>query len=132
MNSSTKFYTNLFYRSQRSCGKVIFSQASVILSTRGGVGVSKHALGRHPPGQTGEVCIPACTVSDTPMGRHIPRQIHLRRTPPGKTGGVYPSMHWFRHPPGRPLQRTVRILLECYLVFSVSVSSSVSASMNTP
>ena len=45
-------------------------------------------------------------------------------------GGVYPSMHWDRHPPGqtppgqttpsrRPLQRTVRILLECILVHIV-------------
>ena len=33
-------------------------------------------------------------------------------------GGVYPSMHWARHPPTprRPLQQMVRILLECILV----------------
>ena len=39
------------YRPQRSCGKVMFSQASVILSTGGG-GVWQIPPGRHPPGQT--------------------------------------------------------------------------------
>ena len=34
-----------YYRPQRSCGKIIFSQASVILVTEG-------VSGRHPPGQT--------------------------------------------------------------------------------
>ena len=35
--------------------------------------------------------------------------------------GVYPSMHWGRHPPPnrRLLLRTVRILLECILVFTL-------------
>ena len=50
-------------------------------------------LGRHPPGQT----YPS---------------MHLGRHPPGQT---YASMHWGRYP-RRPLQRTVRILLECILV----------------
>ena len=36
-----------YYRPQRSCGKVMFSQASVILFTRGGVYPSMH-WGRHP------------------------------------------------------------------------------------
>ena len=36
----------IFYRPQRSCGKVIFSQVSVILSMGG---VSQHALGQTPP-----------------------------------------------------------------------------------
>ena len=43
-----------------------------------------------------------------PLGRHTPtpRQTHHRAdTPPGQT------------PPGQPLQRTVRILVECILVF---------------
>ena len=35
-----------FYRPQRSCGKVMFSQASVILFAGG---VSQHALGQNPP-----------------------------------------------------------------------------------
>ena len=50
------------------------------------------------------VCIPACTGADTP-GRHSP---HLVRHPPRQT------------PPGRPLQRTVRILLECILLIFFS------------
>ena len=62
------------YRPPRSWGKVIFSQASVILST--GVGV----------------CIPACTGADTPLGKHPlpssacwdtpPAQCMLGYTPP--------------------------------------------------
>ena len=36
------------YRPQRSCGKVMFSQASVILSTGD---VAETPLGRHPPGR---------------------------------------------------------------------------------
>ena len=48
-------------------------------------------------------CIPACTWADTPLGRHLPRA----DTPPGQTP-----------PPSRRLlQRTVRILLECILVY---------------
>ena len=40
-------------------------------------------------------------------------------------GGVYPSMHWadtrrVDTPPRPPLQRTVRILLECILVHTIS------------
>ena len=46
----------LCYRPQRSCGKVMFSQASVILFT-GGVWQTRHLSrhpppGRHPPGLT--------------------------------------------------------------------------------
>ena len=71
------FYLNIIvcYRPQRSCGNVMFSQASVILFM--GACVSQHALGQTPPGR------------HPPLGRHPPR--------------------W-------PLQRTVRILLECILV----------------
>ena len=48
-----------FYRPQRSCGKVMFSQACVKNSVnREGVSASVHA-GIHPPGQT-------------PPGRHPP------------------------------------------------------------
>ena len=36
---------------------------------------------------------------------------------PGGVGGSGPGgSAWWRHPPGRPLLRTVRILLECILV----------------
>ena len=95
-----------FYRPQSSCRKVMFSQA----------GVKNSVHGR---------CIPACTGadssradippadtspwSDTPL-RHPPLVRHSD-TPLG------------RHPPHRrPLQRTVRILLECILVVSMNLS----------
>ena len=57
-----------YYRSQRSCGKVMFLHLFVILST-GGVYPSMH-LGRHPPGETP---IP---------GRHLPGQTFPGQTPP--------------------------------------------------
>ena len=70
-----------YYRPQRSCGKVMFSQACVKNSVHSGGG-----------------------------------------------GEVYPSMHWGRHPwadtPRRPLQRTVRILLECFLVHFMQIETS--------
>ena len=50
-----------------SCGKVMFSQVSAILSTGGS---SRHPLGRHPPGQT------------LPLGRHSP---HPPRQPLQRT-----------------------------------------------
>ena len=56
------------YRPQRSCGKVMFSQVSVILFTGQRVYPSLH-WGR-PPGQT--------LLGRHPLGRHPPRQ-----TPPG-------------------------------------------------
>ena len=86
-----------YYRLQRS-GKVMFLHLSVILFT--GEGFWQISLGRHPP----EADNPW---ADTPVGR----QPHLADTPP------------FRHPlgrhprPRRPLQRTVRMLLECILVY---------------
>ena len=71
------------YRPQRSCGKVIFSPASVILSTKvgggGGGGPGQTPLSRHPPW------------TDTPPGQTTPRQ-----TPPGQTPPT-PG----RHPPGQ-------------------------------
>ena len=65
----------------------MFSQASVILFT----GV----CGRHPPRQT------LSLGRQPPLGRHPPAQCML--------GYTHPS-------PQRPLQRTVRILLECILL----------------
>ena len=47
------------YRPQLSCGKVIFSQASVILSRGGDGSVSHHALGQTQP-------------TGTHLGRHHP------------------------------------------------------------
>ena len=59
-----------YYRPQRSCGKVIFSQVSVILSTGGCL--SQCMLGYTSPW------------AYTPEGR-TPRQTTPRQTPPGQT-----------------------------------------------
>ena len=77
-----------FYRPQRSCGKVMFSQACVKSSIHMGVYTSMHWAG-------GWVDTPW---ADTPWPTH----------PPGQTPPLSPK---------RPLQWTVRILLECILVF---------------
>ena len=105
----------IFYRPQGSCGKVIFSQASVILYMGGG-------------------CIRACTGADTPLGRHPYPWADTPTpwaTPPGRHPlGRHPvsNVCWDTHtpahgmlgymppPPRRPLLRTVRILLEYILV----------------
>ena len=95
-----------FYRPQRSCGKVMFLHLSVILFTGGWVS-GRHPpprqtlplLGRHPPRQT-----PPPRADTNPPGRHLPL-------------GGHPS------PSRRPLQRTVRILLECTIA-SFNVFSS--------
>ena len=100
----------MYYRPQRSCGKVMFLHLSVSHSVhRGGVCLSAcwdtppgryTPLGRytpwqvHPPGRY------------TPLGRYTPWQLHpWADTPPGQV-----------HPPRQSPQRTVRILLECFLV----------------
>ena len=119
------------HRPQRSSCKVMFLHVSVILSMGGVCGrqtlpwadgsqadtpwadtpLGRHPPGRHPPGRR-------------PLGRHPPGQTppwpyaSLGRHPPG------------RHPPGRqtspsqvqPLQRAVRILLECILVLNLHKS----------
>ena len=89
-----------YYRPQRSCGKVMFLHLSV-----------SHSVHR--------VC-----VGQPPLRQTYP-SMHWGRHPPGQT---YPSMHWGRHipvctvadtpTPRRPLQRTVRILMECILVLA--------------
>ena len=81
------------YRSQRSWAKVMFLQASVILSTAGG-----------------GVCLSACW-NTTPPGSRPP---WIRHQPGADTP-------WSRHPPGSRHQHTVNerpvhILLECILV----------------
>ena len=55
------------YRPQRSCGKVMFSQASVILFTWG-------VSARHPPGQTPP--LGRHPRADTPPSRHPPDRHH--------------------------------------------------------
>ena len=101
-----------YYLRQHSCGKVMFSQASVILFT--GL-CDRHPPGRHPPGQT------------HPQGRHTLDRHPPGRHPPGQTAPL-PSASWDTPhtqcklgytpcpPLQAPLQWTVRILLECILV----------------
>ena len=77
----------IFYCPQRSCGKVMLSQASVILFRRGEVCIpacteadtpwADTPLGRHPSRQTP-------SWADTPPGRHPPRQTPPSQTPPGR------------------------------------------------
>ena len=108
MASLDRFLLQAYYRPQRSCGKVMFLCLSVILSM-GGVCPSAcwdtHSLGIHPP------------------GRHPPRQ-----TPPLPSAfwdtHPMPSACWDTHLPAQCmlgytwlLLRTVRILLECILVW---------------
>ena len=119
-----------FYRLQPSCSKVIISQASVILST-GGMSArhthpGRHPLGRHPPPRQ------TSPKAETSLGRHppppplqadTPRQKPPGQTPPGRQPpGRHPRAEPSPHPPtpaDRLLQRTVRILLECILVYYI-------------
>ena len=89
----------------------MFLHLSVILFTDGVVS------GRHPPGQTPPW-------ADTSLGRHPLGRYLPGHTPPWETPlGRYPlGRHPPRQTPGqtplrrRPLQRTVRIILECIYV----------------
>ena len=74
-----------FYRPQRSWGKVMFLQASVILLT-GGVSASVHAGIPHPLG------------ADTPPSRHPPEQ-----TPPWEQTPPRSRHPQSRHPPEQTL-----------------------------
>ena len=77
-----------YYRPQRGCGKVVLLHLSVSHSVHCSEGgLYRHPLGRHPG-------------ADTPLGR-----LPLGRHPPRADS-----------PLRRLLHRTVRILLECYLV----------------
>ena len=70
------------YSPQRSCGKVMFSQASVILFTRRGVS-DRHSPGRHPPWANTPLGRP------TPLGRHPP----WADTPPQQTATAADGTH---------------------------------------
>ena len=76
---------------------------------------SPHPVGRHPPGRYPHPLdrqphpLGWHPVADTPLGRHCPPWAD---TPPRQT---HPPPHPSRQPP----QRTVRILLECILVFMI-------------
>ena len=80
-----------FYRPQRSCGKVIFSQASVSHSVNRGKGcLADTPLGRHPT-----QCMPGYTAPcPVHAGIHTPRQ-----TTPNACWDTHPPMHAGIHPP---------------------------------
>ena len=85
-----------------SCGKIMFSQACVKNSVQGGVHpLPPRQTGRHPLGRPPH-----------PLGRHPPPGRHL---PPPQGRSLL----------RRPLQRTVRILLECILVFNDTIISNI-------
>ena len=106
----------VYYRPQRSCGKVMFSQASVILFTGEGVYPSMH-WGRHPPWTDTPRQTPPWI--DTPLAKHpranTPRQCMLVYTPPAQCMLGYPPP-----PAATASDGTVRILLECILVWEAS------------
>ena len=62
------------YRPQRSCGKVMLSQACVKNSVGGGLSVAVHAgihtPGRHPPGQTPPLPVATAADGTYPTGMH--------------------------------------------------------------
>ena len=70
-----------YYRPQRSWGKVIFSQASVILLTGGSTWPGRHPLGRHPPGRHPRQVNPPRQI---PPSRYTPGWYPLAGTPPGR------------------------------------------------
>ena len=94
-------WQDLFLHLYRPQG--MFLHVSVILSTGGESGRppgQTHPHGRQTPPPPHEQTPPPCQ-TDTPSGQKPPGQ-----TPPSRQTS----------PQGRPLQRTVRILLECILV----------------
>ena len=96
-----------YYRPQRSWGKVIFWQASVILSTGGGVSA---------PG--GGCLLPGGLVwGQSGLGGVWSQGVSGWGGGVWSSGGVCSSGGaWWRNPPGRLLLRAGRILLECILV----------------
>ena len=123
--------------------KVMFLQASVC--PHGGVCLSACWNTTHPPGEQTPpeqtpptpreqtplgVDIPLLVGADPPPGADTPReQTHpprSRHTPPQEQTPPPRSRHPPPGPERRPLLRTVRILLECILVFYFSPFSSAS------
>ena len=119
---------NYYYHPRNSCGKFVFTDTPL----------DRHPLGRHPPMPS--ACQDTHPLADTPrqtpclgrhplpsacwdthpldrhnQGRHPSAQCMLGYTPPAQS----PAQCMMRYlpPPRRPLQRTVRILLECILVW---------------
>ena len=91
------YFSIVFYRPQRSCGKVIFSQASVSHSVPTGVS------GRHQP------ATPPSPGQTSPLGRHLSSRHPLGRHPldrhPPLAGRHPPWANTPPHPLGRPPQR---------------------------
>ena len=74
-----------YYRPQRSCDKVIFSQASVILSTGGAGCVSQNGLGQTPPPQADRGYVSQHTLGQTsPKRPPFGGQLRSERTPLGR------------------------------------------------
>ena len=98
------YETVIFHFYRLRCGKVIFSQASVILFT----------------GRGGAAAIPPRTHTPriyTPSGRHTPwADTPLGHDPPGRHTPGHTPLWTDTQPLEWLLQRTVRILLECILV----------------
>ena len=101
-----------YYRPQRSWGKVMFLQASVILLTGG-------------------VCLSACwdTTTTPPLKQTPPRRAytpHGADIPPGADPPDQAPPSWEQTPPPQSMlgdtvnARAVRILLECNLVYKVT------------
>ena len=120
-----------YYRPQRSWGKVIFSQASVILSTGGGIPACLAAGGCYPS-------MHCRWYSSMPCSRGVLSQHALQQGKPAPRGvpglvGAWSGGVCYRRvcskggvpggePPKRPLLRAVCILLECILVIHVIYS----------
>ena len=107
-------YSLLYYRLQRSWGKVMFLHVCVILFT-GGL-LSQHALQQVSGGGDIPACIAggiaACLAAGLPGGVCC-RGALLGGSPPG---GLFPGGCLVETPPRQLLLRAVRILLECILV----------------
>ena len=128
----------------------MFSQASVILFT-GGVYPSMHwdrqppsPLDRHPPGQTPHwsdtPLVRHSSWSDIPPGQTPPQSDNppsqtlplWSDTPPGQTHTCADTPPGRHTPPRRPLQRMVRILLECILIAIVTEPWCKKTEVNEP
>ena len=93
-------------------------------SVHGGEHVSQHALDRHTPVRQPQSDTPRADTplwADTPTGADIPtgQASPGQAPPPSVCWDAPPTQCMLVYTPRRPLQRTVRILLECILVLFV-------------
>ena len=113
-----------YYRPPRSCGKVMFSQVSVILFTEGVW--QTPPLGRHPPGRHppwADIPPAQCMLGYTPCPVHTGIHMPPAQCMLGYTHTPAKCMLGYTPLPRRPLQRTVRILLK-YILVLMNKSSS--------